>query len=208
MADKTIKRDQCRFCASRQCYVRISSVDDGGAFTFDDLACPDHVKELERYADGCQNWRKPTIRRHSTSNVKQRRGDPVGEEGVRYQPYYRVENLPDAPTVTTSDDGSMSVTFPAVNPPGSEITLAATPSGVRVEHGFRPIEAKCEVSVSVDPDKVAAEVADKLKDGFDFSRIPEAVKNTSFLSVEPPPPELTKLVDEMESRRVSSADQG
>lgn len=39
------RADQCRFCSSCRCFYRIVAV------SFDELACREHVAELERFAD-------------------------------------------------------------------------------------------------------------------------------------------------------------
>lgn len=41
------ERNQCRFCDSRKCRVRICT----RCLTFDEIACSAHAKDLERLAD-------------------------------------------------------------------------------------------------------------------------------------------------------------
>ena len=47
--ERTIQNrvDQCRFCASTSCYTRIVTA----FFEFDEVACHDHIRDLELYAD-------------------------------------------------------------------------------------------------------------------------------------------------------------
>lgn len=37
--------DECLFCTSRKCFTQITAPE------FDEIACTDHVKDLERHAD-------------------------------------------------------------------------------------------------------------------------------------------------------------
>jgi len=46
-AARTRRTDECLFCRSRRCHVRIH-VENG---MFDEVACSEHVRDLERHAD-------------------------------------------------------------------------------------------------------------------------------------------------------------
>jgi hypothetical protein len=62
---QTRQRDKCKFCSSRTCYTRIVS----RYFVFDEIACCDHVRDLEAYASGFEGAKK-----HITSSQKIKRG--------------------------------------------------------------------------------------------------------------------------------------
>lgn len=44
------RKDECYFCKRRICFERIVSFEDFGA-TYDEVACPDHVRRLEKHSD-------------------------------------------------------------------------------------------------------------------------------------------------------------
>ena len=44
-----MRADQCRFCSSRRCYNRLVSIDR--RHPWDELACRNHVRDLELLAD-------------------------------------------------------------------------------------------------------------------------------------------------------------
>lgn len=70
--------NQCRFCASRACRMRIYA-EDG---SFDEVSCVRHQDALCRHADRVA----PGVSKlHSFSSGKQRRGEqPVAEEGFAH----------------------------------------------------------------------------------------------------------------------------
>lgn len=45
-----MRKDQCLFCTSRNCYTRIVSSDDNGA-TYDEVACSRHSDALYSHSD-------------------------------------------------------------------------------------------------------------------------------------------------------------
>lgn len=63
--------DECLFCSSRTCHVRI--VCKTASETFDEVACRAHVYELEAYAD--RTLPPSQMRTHTTSTDKLRRGE-------------------------------------------------------------------------------------------------------------------------------------
>jgi hypothetical protein len=60
------RKDECAFCRSRTCYARIVAAD------FDEVACLDHMRDLERHADRVLAGQK---RRHIVSSAPLRRGE-------------------------------------------------------------------------------------------------------------------------------------
>jgi len=46
-----MRKDQCKFCSKRKCYTRIVTPNLG----YDELACLDHIKQLEKHADETLN---------------------------------------------------------------------------------------------------------------------------------------------------------
>jgi len=62
-----IAKNQCRFCGSRSCYIRIYTKD----YTFDELACRDHTRDLEIFSDAKLG---KTLRMHTSSSGKLSRG--------------------------------------------------------------------------------------------------------------------------------------
>lgn len=70
---ETLYPDQCRFCSSRECFVRIHT-DDG---RFDEVACRDHSRLLEQFADGAL---KGAMRRNLSSSARVKRDRLHGEQ--------------------------------------------------------------------------------------------------------------------------------
>lgn len=62
-----VRKDQCRFCGSRSCYMRVYTAD----YQFDELACRDHQRDLEVYSDGMLG---KAPRMHQSSSGKLVRG--------------------------------------------------------------------------------------------------------------------------------------
>lgn len=69
---KQKRKDECLFCSSRRCYERVVSTD--GGWTYDEIACSAHVKEVHHHSDDTA----PAVMKHFISSTgKQKRGDKV-----------------------------------------------------------------------------------------------------------------------------------
>lgn len=69
-------KDQCRFCGSRKCYTRIATNNRG----YDELACYQHIKELERHSDETLGVHNGVLRWHLSSSRPLMRGMPLPSE--------------------------------------------------------------------------------------------------------------------------------
>lgn len=63
-----MRKNQCKFCASRSCYTRIVTPD----LSYDEVACRRHVHELEKDADASLNG---ALRCNCSSTGKLSRGE-------------------------------------------------------------------------------------------------------------------------------------
>lgn len=71
------RQNECRFCSSRRCYVRIhTSLARRGGPAYDEVACRRHVRELEIDADA----KAPGLwKNHVSSTGRLRRSPPLGQ---------------------------------------------------------------------------------------------------------------------------------
>lgn len=60
------RSNECRFCTSRKCHLRIVSADG----RYDEVACHRHIRDLEQDADE----RSPGVLKHHSSSGELRRG--------------------------------------------------------------------------------------------------------------------------------------
>ena len=68
------RKDECLFCNKRSCYTRIVKLEEP---TYDEVACRNHVEELEKHSDkvlGCKNG---VMRNHLTSSGQLKRGETI-----------------------------------------------------------------------------------------------------------------------------------
>lgn len=65
------RKDECKFCERRKCYTRIVTPD----LRFDEVACYDHIRDLEVFADNADNELNGAIRMNLSSTGRLRRGD-------------------------------------------------------------------------------------------------------------------------------------
>ena len=65
------RSDECLFCTKRKCHERVVSTD--GGWTYDEVACMDHVIMLHHHSDKAA----PGVRKHFISSTgNQKRGVP------------------------------------------------------------------------------------------------------------------------------------
>lgn len=63
--------NECRFCTSRKCTLRIVSL----AAKFDDIACGRHIRDLEVLADNELGAKNGIMRAHISGTSHKRRGE-------------------------------------------------------------------------------------------------------------------------------------
>lgn len=69
------RKDECLFCSKRKCYERVVSSDGGK--TYDEISCPDHLKDLHRHSD----LQAPGVMKHFiSSTAPHKRGDMFNAE--------------------------------------------------------------------------------------------------------------------------------
>lgn len=62
--------DECLFCRSRSCYTKICTDD----FIFDEVACNNHILDLEKHSDKVLGKDNGVMRSHVTSTARLKRG--------------------------------------------------------------------------------------------------------------------------------------
>jgi hypothetical protein len=65
-----MRKDQCKFCTSRSCYVRIYTDD----LSYDEVACNKHIIDLEKHSDRVLGRGNGVMRTHVTGTSKKKRG--------------------------------------------------------------------------------------------------------------------------------------
>lgn len=68
---KCKRPNECRFCTSRKCTLRIVSA----AGNFDDVACGRHIRDLEVLADETLGTKNGIMRTHISGTSHKRRGE-------------------------------------------------------------------------------------------------------------------------------------
>ncbi len=63
------RKDECYKCSSRSCYNRIVNE------TFDELACSNHINDLEKYSDEVLGKNNGVYRTNISSTGKLKRGE-------------------------------------------------------------------------------------------------------------------------------------
>jgi len=67
-----VRSNQCKFCMSRKCHVRIVTKD----YSYDEVACTIHTHKLEIDADDTLGRGVGILREHISSTAYLRRGEP------------------------------------------------------------------------------------------------------------------------------------
>jgi hypothetical protein len=64
------RKDECLFCASRSCYTRIVRLVEP---KYDEVACSQHISELEKHSDEVLGRRNGVMRNHISSTGRMKR---------------------------------------------------------------------------------------------------------------------------------------
>ena len=60
------RKDECFKCSSKKCYTRIVTKDK----SFDEVACGNHISDLEKHADDIFGKNNGVMRTHISSSAK------------------------------------------------------------------------------------------------------------------------------------------
>jgi hypothetical protein len=72
----TVKRkDECLFCKSRKCYIRI--VRQEAEPFYDEIACDEHGSDLENHSDEVLGSYNGIMRYHITGSSRMKRFEPI-----------------------------------------------------------------------------------------------------------------------------------
>ena len=75
--EKKKRKDECLFCNKRMCYTRIVRIEKP---YYDEVACGNHINELEKHADETLGGKGSKVYRHHISSTGQvKRGDDIYE---------------------------------------------------------------------------------------------------------------------------------
>lgn len=69
-----LRKDQCLFCKSRRCHIRIVRYEEP---KYDEVACNRHILELEKHSDEVLGYKNGVMRHHITSSGQLKRGEPM-----------------------------------------------------------------------------------------------------------------------------------
>lgn len=68
------RKDECLFCNKRSCHIRIVRVEEP---KYDEVACSNHIEDLEKHSDEILGYKNGVMRSHITSSGQLKRGQPM-----------------------------------------------------------------------------------------------------------------------------------